>query len=170
MKKILAFVLTMCMLFATVALADSNNQTITDASTDNTATTTLSVTLSESYTVVIPSELTITPGTVNTDLTVTVTSLRLAPDTATTHRVLRVAVDTENSATALTSENTDATIPFVISLSNSNIKHLDFDNNQLTRNFIIAINENDWKAAPATSYNATLKFIISLTDTTRVAN
>lgn len=73
MKKILAIIMTACLLCGAVALAES---TIT---TDNgTGTTKLTLTIAETFTITIPSELTINLSDTPTPLAVTVSDYKLA--------------------------------------------------------------------------------------------
>ena len=58
MKKLFAFVLTLCLLCGAVALAE-NTTTITNNSAEQSGTTTLTCVVDTSYTVIIPSAVTI---------------------------------------------------------------------------------------------------------------
>lgn len=165
MKKLLAFVLTLCMLFVTVALADSNGQTITDASTDKTAMTTLSVTLSESYTVVIPSELTITPGTLDTYLPIEVTSLRLLPTGTIDNTVRAVWVELDQPSFKLVNnKDSSSTIAYNIGGGSGVYGRVLKFTETGTKNYTVSISETAWNSAAAGTYTDTVTFTVTITN------
>lgn len=74
MKKLFALVLAMCLLCGATALADEYGPETSAA-----PKTVLTVTLEESYTVVIPATLNIPLNATSTNLPIEVTALRLLP-------------------------------------------------------------------------------------------
>lgn len=75
MKKIFALVLSLCLLCGAVAMAET-----TIDSSNKTGTTELTLTIGETFTLTIPSELTISLSTVPTKLPITVSDYFLASD------------------------------------------------------------------------------------------
>lgn len=165
MKKLLAILMTLCLLCSVCALAESKDQTITDASKDNTATTTLSVTLSESYTVVIPSELTITPDTANTDLPIEVTSLRLLPTGTIDNSVRAVWVELDQPSFKLVNnKDSNSTIAYNIGGGSGTYGRVLKFTETGTQNYTVSISENAWNSAAAGTYTDTVTFTVTITN------
>lgn len=171
MKKLIATIMAVCMLCGMSALAD--NQTVTP---ENSATpkTVLTVTLDESYTVVIPATLNIPNNAASTNLPVEVTSLRLLPHglfSDTFVRKLAVSILDSNGMVAnasytgtLSSADTSSTIEYSIGGSEtSGSKGLLFTECG-TKNFQINIASDEWSNASAGSYTSTLSFYVDISD------
>lgn len=172
MKKILSVLLALCMLMGgAAALADS--QTVTPEDTAQPKTV-LTVTLDESYTVVIPATLNIPNNAASTNLPIEVTSLRLLPHglfSDTFVRKLSVSVLDDDGMVAnasytgkLSSTGTSTTIEYSIGGSEvSGSKGLLFTQCG-TKNFQINIDSDEWNDVPAGSYTSTLGFYVGISD------
>lgn len=152
MKKLFALVLALCLLCGTTALAGTYSN-----ATDK-AQTLLTTTLSESFTVVIPSDMTIVFNRTETDMTVEVTALRLLP----TGRALQVQVN-KTSSQLVNDKNNSAKISYTIHEKNGAADKLSFTETG-KQYFQIDIAQAEWDKAPAGTYKDTLTFNVGIID------
>lgn len=161
MKKILAMVLTLCLLLGTTALAAADNTVSgTDSDSNKTANTTINVTVDESYTVVIPSEVNIPFGQLNTNLPIKVTSLRLRGNTAEDdennwERRLYVKASCGHYGFYLENE---AGGQIYVDLSGDEQEGYVTFNSIGTKNLGLGITQDRWNSASAGTYTAQITF------------
>jgi len=143
MKKIIAMILTLCLLCGAVALAETKQ-------------TVLTAEIEESYTIVIPASVEIGFEAERTHLPVEVEALRtLSKGTAEgTVRKLAVKMTTDNK---LTNENGD-NLAYTVNADALYFTAVG------TQNFVIGITGAAWDAAPAGAYTDTVTFDIAIGD------
>lgn len=141
MKKILAFVLVLCLLCGAVALAETKS-------------TILTTEIEESYTIVIPATVDIDFEATATNLPVQVTALRTYSEgtVANTVRKLAVEITTDNKLTNGNGDNLAYTVD----------KEVVYFTTTGTQNFVIGITRANWNAAPAGTYTDTVTFAIAI--------
>ena len=147
MKKLLCVLLTLSLIFCAAALAEG-----TYDEDDSTASTTLTTTIkgpdAPSYTLIIPSTLTITPNATSTTLTVQLTEANNANS-------IRVETAANGSMTNGSGGTIDFTVtPNKLSFSNFNIL-------PSSKTMTINITEEEWQQAAAGTYTGTMSFTIS---------
>lgn len=159
MKKLFAMVLALCLVCCTSALAvRAEGEEPTGEYTgkeDTEATTIVSVTITETYTVVIPPTVNIAFNTVNTPITVNVSDLRLIPGNL-------LYVQPKDYGT-LTDENSGETLPYTLTGldTKGDVKALFFDKVG-DADLTINIPADTWNATPAGSYLGTIAFNIAI--------
>jgi len=156
MKKLIALLMTLCLLCGTTALATEykNGQ--------GTPQTVLKVTIDESYTLVIPATVNIPFNALRTDLPIEVKELRCKPaDDAQYERLLYVQISSNNGK--LTDAQGTHSIRFNLDPGEQkgNMKALFFDKVG-TKNMTIGITQDAWNAAPAGSYSSTITFTAAI--------
>lgn len=152
MKKILAFVLALCLLCGATAFATSYGPS------DNDAQTELKVTIDESYTVVIPATVNIPFEATSTSLPVEVTALRTYSTGTIANSVRALHVKAESVDNKLENQNGD-TISYTISGGESQANMLYFTE-VAEKAYTVSITEAAWDAAPAGSYTDNVTFEI----------
>lgn len=160
MKKILAMVLTLCLLLGTTALAADNTVSGTDSDKDKTANTTINVTVDESYTVVIPSEVNIPFNQLNTNLPIEVTSLRLRGNTAEdneANRERRLYVKASCGHYGFYLKN-EADEQLYVDLTGDEQEGYVTFNSTGTKNLGLGITQDRWNSASAGTYTAQITF------------
>ena len=148
MKKLFCALLILSLIFCPTALAANG----TYSENDRTATTTLTTTINgpdaPTYTIIIPSTLSIAPNATSTTLTVQLTEEK---------NVKSVSVETAASG-SMTNGNGGA-IDFTVTsneLTFSNFKSL-----PSSKVMTINITAEEWQKAPAGTYTGTMSFTIS---------
>lgn len=141
MRKLIVFVLSLCMLFSAAALAETKS-------------TILTAEIDESYTIVIPPTVDIDFEATSTNLPVQVTALRtLSKGTAAnTVRKLAVEITTDNKLTNANGDNLAYTVD----------KGALYFTATGTQNFVVGITQANWNAAPAGTYTDTVTFSIAI--------
>ena len=146
MKKLLCVLLTLSLILCAAALAEGTyNQNNSTAST--TLTTTIKGPDAPSYTLIIPSTLTITPNAPSTTLTVQLTEANNAHS-------IRVETAANGSMTG-----SDGTINFTV--SSNELSFSNFANLPATKTMTINITSAEWQQAAAGTYTGTKSFTIS---------
>ena len=143
MKKVLALILSLCLLCGAAALAE-------------TKTTILTAEIDESYTIVIPPTVDIGFEATSTSLPVKVTTLRTYSKgtAANTVRKLAVQMATDKKLTNASGDNLAYTVD----------KEAVYFTAADTQNFVIGITKAAWDAAPAGTYTDTVTFAIAIGD------
>lgn len=153
MKKVFAMLLALCLLCGGVALADNPAY---DPKTSETPKTELQLDVSETYTVSIPSTLTIAYGATTTNLPVSCTMIRLLS----THQLCVKAGITSGKMT-----NADSDHEITFTLDNGAAQG-DKDCFHFTatgaENFVVRIPKAQWDAAKAGAYKGNVTFSIGI--------
>ena len=148
MKKLLCVLLTLSLILCAAALAEG-----TYDEKDSTASTTLTTTIADpsqpvpSYTVIIPSTLTITPNATSTPLSIRVTEAE---------NVESIEIDTAASGSMTGS---DGTIDFTV--SPNELTFSIFTSLPSTKTMTINITSEEWQQAAPGDYTGTMSFTIS---------
>lgn len=159
MKKFLSLLLALCLVCCTSALAvraEGEEPTGEYTGKDDTeATTIVSVTISETYTVVIPPTVNIAFNDEETAINVKVSNLRLFPGNL-------LYVQPKDYGT-LTDEKSGKTLPYDLTGldTKGDVTALFFDKTG-DANLTINIPEATWNATPAGSYLGTIAFNIAI--------
>lgn len=147
MKKLLCALLILCLSFCTVALAEGEYD-----ENDSTATTTLTTTIkgpdAPSYTVIIPSTLTITPNATSTTLTVQLTEANNAN-----------SIRVETAANGSMTNGSGGTIEFTV--TSNELSFGNFSSLPSAKTMAIGITAEQWQQAAAGTYTGTMSFTIS---------
>lgn len=159
MKKICAFALALCLLGGGAALAE---QTITESS-NKPATTVLTTTISEGYTIKIPATVEIPFNQVETELPIEVTTLHLNPSAEGSTRKLQVRLWEAGALTNGTGGKLGNAIEGTGLVKDQNYWYLYFTEIG-TKSITIKIPSTAWNKAPAGDYSSTMKFYITLGD------
>lgn len=152
MKKILAIILSLCLLCGATAFATEYNQ---DSITD--PTTILTTTVAESYTLTIPATLDITYGTTLSTLGVTVSNYRL-------RSVNELHVTASYGGNLINQDRATDTIPYTMTWQSTDFNSgavMEFDNNA-SYNCFVNITKADWNAAAAGDYEDTVTFTAAI--------
>lgn len=163
MKKLISLLLTLCLLCGVVALADT---TINQGSDDKTATTTVSYTIeaNDSYTVTIPSSVTLTAG--GNTLS---SSMQIKLD-ATSFNVPRKQIVVKLTAAAMKLvDDTSNEIPYTITLNDTTVNVNDavltwHSSNAAKTAYAKLSFSATLDNQPAGSYSDTLTFTVSVED------
>ena len=148
MKKIIALVLSLCLLCGAVALAE-------------TKTTILQTEVAESYEIVIPPTVNIPFNATSTNLSVEVTALRTYSTGTIADTVRKLYVKVANNDGTLDNENGDKIRYSIGGSETTTGKYLYFTKPE-TKNFTVDITEAAWNAAPAGSYTNTITFTVAI--------
>lgn len=147
MKKLLCMLLTLSLIFCAVALAegtyDEDNPT---ASTR--LTTTIKGPDAPSYTLIIPSTLTITPNAASTTLTVQLTEANNAD-----------SIKVETAANGSMTNGSGGTIEFTV--TSNELSFGNFNALPATKTMSIGITAEQWQQAAPGDYTGTMSFTIS---------
>ena len=147
MKKLLCALLTLSLIFCAAALAEG-----TYDEDDSTASTTLTTTIkgpdAPSYTLIIPSTLTITPNATSTTLTVQLTEANNAN-----------SIRVETAANGSMTNGSGGTIKFTV--TSNELTFSNFANLPATKMMAIGITAEQWQQAAAGTYTGTMSFTIS---------
>lgn len=147
MKKLLCVLLTLSLIFCAAALAEG-----TYDEDDSTASTTLTTTIkgpdAPSYTLIIPSTLTITPNATSTTLTVQLTEANNAN-----------SIRVETAANGSMTNGSGGTIEFTV--TSNELTFSNFANLPATKTMAIGITAEQWQQAAAGTYTGTMSFTIS---------
>ena len=147
MKKLLCVLLTLSLIFCAAALAEG-----TYDEDDSTASTTLTTTIkgpdAPSYTLIIPSTLTITPNATSTTLTVQLTEANNAN-----------SIRVETAANGSMTNGSGGTIDFTV--TSNELTFSNFANLPATKMMAIGITAEQWQQAAAGTYTGTMSFTIS---------
>lgn len=160
MKKLLAMVMVLCLVCCSSALALRGEGEYTQDDTDQAATTVVTVTISEAYTVVIPPAVEIDFNAAETPITIKVTDLRLVPG----HFVY---VQPQNYGKLVDSTSQKELAYTLTGLTNKGTVTNALFFEQLTEgdgnsDLKIAISTDTWNATPAGSYQGTISFKIAI--------
>lgn len=149
MKKLLCVLLTLTLslILCTTALAKD-----TYDEDDSTASTTLTTTIkgpdAPSYTVIIPSTLTITPNATSTTLTVQLTEANNAN-----------SIRVETAANGSMTNGSGGTIEFTV--TSNELSFGNFSSLPSAKTMVIGITAEQWQQAAAGTYTGTMSFTIS---------
>ena len=147
MKKLLCVLLTLSLILCAAALAED-----TYDEDDSTASTTLTTTIkgpdAPSYTLIIPSTLTITPNATSTTLTVQLMEQKNTSE---------ISITTANSGSM--TNGSDGTIDFTV--TSNELSFSNFSSLPRTKTMTINITEEQWQQAAAGTYTGTMSFTIS---------
>ena len=147
MKKLLCALLTLSLIFCAAALAED-----TYDESDSTASTTLTTTIkgpdAPSYTLIIPSTLTITPNATSTTLTVQLTEANNAN-----------SIRVETAANGSMTNGSGGTIEFTV--TSNELSFGNFNALPATKTMSIGITAEQWQQAAAGTYTGTMSFTIS---------
>ena len=147
MKKLLCVLLTLSLILCAAALAED-----TYDEDDSTASTTLTTTIkgpdAPSYTLIIPSTLTITPNATSTTLTVQLTEANNAN-----------SIRVETAANGSMTNGSGGTIEFTV--TSNELTFSSFANLPATKMMAIGITAEQWQQAAAGTYTGTMSFTIS---------
>lgn len=147
MKKLLCVLLTLSLILCAAALAED-----TYDESDSTASTTLTTTIkgpdAPSYTLIIPSTLTITPNATSTTLTVQLTEANNA-----------YSIRVETAANGSMTNGSGGTIEFTV--TSNELTFSNFANLPATKTMAIGITAEQWQQAAAGTYTGTMSFTIS---------
>ena len=147
MKKLLCVLLTLSLILCAAALAED-----TYDEDDSTASTTLTTTIkgpdAPSYTLIIPSTLTITPNATSTTLTVQLMEQKNTSE---------ISITTANSGSM--TNGSGGTIEFTV--TSNELSFSNFANLPATKTMTINITSAEWQQAAAGTYTGTMGFTIS---------
>ena len=147
MKKLLCVLLTLSLILCAAALAED-----TYDEDDSTASTTLTTTIkgpdAPSYTLIIPSTLTITPNATSTTLTVQLTEANNAN-----------SIRVETAANGSMTNGSGGTIEFTV--TSNELSFGNFNALPATKTMSIGITGEQWQQAAAGTYTGTMSFTIS---------
>lgn len=147
MKKLLCVLLTLSLILCAAALAEG-----TYDESDSTASTTLTTTIkgpdAPSYTLIIPSTLTITPNATSTTLTVQLMEQKNTSE---------ISITTANSGSM--TNGSGGTIEFTV--TSNELSFSNFANLPATKTMTINITSAEWQQAAAGTYTGTMSFTIS---------
>ena len=147
MKKLLCVLLTLSLILCAAALAED-----TYDEDDSTASTTLTTTIkgpdAPSYTLIIPSTLTITPNAASTTLTVQLTEANNAN-----------SIRVETAANGSMTNGSGGIIEFTV--TSNELTFSNFTNLPATKTMAIGITAEQWQQAAAGTYTGTMSFTIS---------
>lgn len=147
MKKLLCALLTLSLIFCAAALAED-----TYDESDSTASTTLTTTIkgpdAPSYTLIIPSTLTITPNATSTTLTVQLTEANNAN-----------SIRVETAANGSMTNGSGGIIEFTV--TSNELSFGNFNALPATKTMSIGITAEQWQQAAAGTYTGTMSFTIS---------
>lgn len=147
MKKLLCVLLTLSLILCATALAEGTyNQNNSTAST--TLTTTIKGPDAPSYTLIIPSTLTITPNATSATLTVQLTEA---------NNVNSIRVET--AANGSMTNGSGGTIEFTV--TSNEISFGNFSSLPSAKTMAIGITAEQWQQAAAGTYTGTMSFTIS---------
>ena len=147
MKKLLSLLLTLSLLGTGTALADTNI-TPDGGSGSTTVTYTVPEPATTSYTVIIPSTLTIEPHATSTALDIQLTQVANAN---------RISITTDASGSMI--NGSDGTIDF--SVSPYSLSFRTFSSLPSIQTMTINITEEEWQQAAPGTYTGTMSFTIS---------
>lgn len=156
MKKLCALALALCLLGGGAALAE---QTITQNS-NGPATTELTTTISEGYTIKIPATVEIPFNQVATELPIEVTELHLNPSAEGSTRKLQVRLWDTGALTNGTGGKLGNAIEGKDLVNGWYLYFTEIG----TKSVTIKIPSTAWNKAPAGEYSSTMKFYITLGD------
>ena len=146
MKKILCALLILSLIFCATALAED-----TYDEDDSTASTTLTTTIkgpdAPSYTLIIPSTLTITPNATSATLTVQLTEA---------NNVNSIRVTAANGSMT---NGSGGTIEFTV--TSNELSFSNFSSLPSAKTMAIGITAEQWQQAAAGTYTGTMSFTIS---------
>lgn len=149
MKKLLCVLLTLSLILILCATALAEDTYDED---DSTASTTLTTTIkgpdAPSYTLIIPSTLTITPNATSATLTVQLTEA---------NNVNSIRVET--AANGSMTNGSGGTIEFTV--TSNELTFSNFANLPATKMMAIGITAEQWQQAAAGTYTGTMSFTIS---------
>ena len=147
MKKLLCVLLTLSLILCAAALAEG-----TYDESDSTASTTLTTTIkgpdAPSYTLIIPSTLTITPNATSTTLTVQLTEANNAN-----------SIRVETAANGSMTNGSGGTIDFTV--TSNELTFSNFSSLPSAKTMVIGITAEQWQQAAAGTYTGTMSFTIS---------
>ena len=147
MKKLLCVLLTLSLILCAAALAEG-----TYDEDDSTAFTTLTTTIkgpdAPSYTLIIPSTLTITPNATSTTLTVQLTEANNAN-----------SIKVETAAKGSMTNGSGGTIEFTV--TSNELSFSNFNSLPSAKTMAIGITAEQWQQAAAGTYTGTMSFTIS---------
>lgn len=147
MKKLLCVLLTLSLIFCAAALAEG-----TYDEDDSTASTTLTTTIkgpdAPSYTLIIPSTLTITPNATSTTLTVQLMEQKNTSE---------ISITTANSGSM--TNGSGGTIEFTV--TSNELSFSNFSSLPSAKTMAIGITAEQWQQAAAGTYTGTMSFTIS---------
>lgn len=147
MKKLLCVLLTLSLILCAAALAED-----TYDESDSTASTTLTTTIkgpdAPSYTLIIPSTLTITPNATSTTLTVQLTEANNAD-----------SIRVETAANGSMTNGSGGTIDFTV--TSNELTFSNFSSLPSAKTMVIGITAEQWQQAAAGTYTGTMSFTIS---------
>ena len=147
MKKLLCVLLTLSLILCAAALAED-----TYDEDDSTASTTLTTTIkgpdAPSYTLIIPSTLTITPNATSTTLTVQLTEANNAD-----------SIRVETAANGSMTNGSGGTIEFTV--TSNELSFSNFSSLPSAKTMAIGITAEQWQQAAAGAYTGTMSFTIS---------
>lgn len=147
MKKLLCVLLTLSLILCATALAEGTyNQNNSTAST--TLTTTIKGPDAPSYTLIIPSTLTITPNATSTTLTVQLTEANNAN-----------SIRVETAANGSMTNGSGGTIEFTV--TSNELSFSNFSSLPSAKTMAIGITAEQWQQAAAGTYTGTMSFTIS---------
>ena len=147
MKKLLCVLLTLSLILCAAALAEGTyNQNNSTAST--TLTTTIKGPDAPSYTLIIPSTLTITPNATSTTLTVQLTEVNNAN-----------SIRVETAANGSMTNGSGGTIEFTV--TSNELSFGNFSSLPSAKTMAIGITAEQWQQAAAGTYTGTMSFTIS---------
>ena len=147
MKKLLCALLTLSLIFCAVALAEDTYDE-SDSTASSTLTTTIKGPDAPSYTLIIPSTLTITPNATSTTLTVQLTEANNAN-----------SIRVETAANGSMTNGGDGTIAFTV--SSNELSFSNFSSLPSSKMMNINITAAEWQQAAAVTYTGTMSFPIS---------
>lgn len=147
MKKLLCVLLTLSLILCAAALAED-----TYDEDDSTASTTLTTTIkgpdAPSYTLIIPSTLTITPNATSTTLTVQLMEQKNTSE---------ISITTANSGSM--TNGSGGTIEFTV--TSNELSFGNFSSLPSAKTMAIGITAEQWQQAAAGTYTGTMSFTIS---------
>lgn len=147
MKKLLCVLLTLSLILCAAALAEG-----TYDESDSTASTTLTTTIkgpdAPSYTLIIPSTLTITPNATSTTLTVQLMEQKNTSE---------ISITTANSGSM--TNGSGGTIEFTV--TSNELSFGNFSSLPSAKTMAIGITAEQWQQAAAGTYTGTMSFTIS---------
>ena len=147
MKKLLCVLLTLSLILCAAALAEG-----TYDEDDSTAYTTLTTTIkgpdAPSYTLIIPSTLTITPNATSTTLTVQLTEANNAD-----------SIRVETAANGSMTNGSGGTIEFTV--TSNELSFGNFSSLPSAKTMAIGITAEQWQQAAPGDYTGTMSFTIS---------
>lgn len=148
MKKLFCALLILSLIFCPTALAANG----TYSENDRTATTTLTTTINgpdaPTYTIIIPSTLSIAPNATSTELAVKLQEVASAS-----------AISVETNQSGSMTNGSDGTIDFTV--SPNRLTFAGFNSLPSIQTMAINITEEEWQQAPAGTYAGTMTFTIS---------